>query len=939
MSVKKRKIIIIDGNALVHRSFHALPVTMTTKKGKVVNAVYGFASVLIKALREFKPEYAVLALDKEGPTFRHEKFSEYKAQRERAPKELYEQIPLVKKVAQAFSLPVFEKQGFEADDIIGTIVKKVDKDIERIVVTGDMDSLQLIDNTTKVYTMSRGLSESMLYDQEKVKEKFNLCPSEMVDFKALRGDPSDNIPGIKGIGEKTATNLIRQFGSLDKIYQEIKANPETTQIKTRIKDLLIEQEKEAYLSRELATIKQDLDIDFELEKASWHSFDKNEIVELFSSLEFKSLLPRLNDLDPLAQEEKQDKFLRNQKNFDYILVDSDKKFQEFLGELRKQTFFCFDVETTSASPLLSQLLGISFSWKPRQAYYLSLREKGSSVLNNTKDSPPSLFSRGEAEEPKTHPWLKELKEVFENENIEKIGHNIKFDIRVVERAGIKVGGALFDTMIASYLLNPSSRQHNLDNLVFTELGFEKINKKDLLGSGKDKVSFANLKEEKLSCYSCEDADFTQRLVPGLKKQLQEQGLYDLFKKLEMPLVRVLAQMENNGVKLDSEALKKLSRKVRGKTKDLEKKIWELAGTEFNINSPQQLKEIFFNKLNISTENISKTKTGHSTAASELEKLKDKHEIVPLIQEYREYSKLLNTYIDTLPKIINPKTSRIHTSFNQTVTATGRLSSTDPNLQNIPVRTKVGRGIRRAFVAEGSFKFLSLDYSQIELRLAAHMSGDEKMIKAFKEGQDIHLATAAEINGVSLAEVTKEMRYEAKAINFGILYGQGPFGLAQSADIPYARAKEFIDAYFKIYKKVREFIDSQIDKAKVDGFVETMWGRRRYVPEINSQISAVRSGAERVVINTPLQGSSADMIKEAMLKAHQLLEEEYKNEAKMIIQVHDELLFEVKDSLIEELEGKLKNIMRDIVELKVPIVVDSELGDNWGEMTPFDEKKT
>ena len=927
-------MIVIDGNALIHRSFHALPPTMTTKDGEIVNAVYGFASVLIKSLREFKPDYAVLTLDKEGPTFRHEEYKEYKAQRERAPEDLYKQIPRVKELARAFGLPIYEKQGYEADDLIGTIVDKTDDKTEKIIVTGDLDSLQLVDNTTKVYTMSRGLSESVTYDQSGVREKFDLSPSQMIDYKALRGDPSDNIPGVKGIGEKTATELIKQFGDLDSIYKEIDNNPDTDKIKPKTKKLLQEHREDAYLSRDLATIRREVDIDFDPEEASFKDFDQDKVVEFFSELEFKSLLPRLNELDLSQASEKKDKFERNKNDFNYVLVDTEDKFEEFLGELKKQDSFCFDVETTMAPPLLSDLLGISFSWREGTGYYLDLKDKTTSLSPTPRSGQPDLFETNNSktnENSDIHPWLQKLKPVFEDENIKKIGHNIEFDIRVVERAGFEVKGVYFDTMIASYLLNPGSRQHSLDNLVFTELGFEKISKEDLLGKGKDKIGFNDLDKDKLCYYSCEDADFTYRLVALLKEQLQEYKLYDLFRDLEMPLVKVLAQMENHGIKVDKQALKKLSERVNKKIRDLEKKIWDLAGTQFNINSPQQLKEVLFDKLNISTENISKTKTGYSTAAAELEKLRDRHEIIPLIQEHREYSKLLNTYIETLPEIINPNTGRVHTSFNQTATATGRLSSTDPNLQNMPVRTEIGRDIRKAFIPEKGFQFLSLDYSQIELRLAAHLSGDDKMIRAFKKEQDIHSATAAEIHGVKPEEVTKDMRREAKAINFGILYGQGPYGLAQTADIPYNRAKEFIDAYFQVYSKIREFIDGQIEKAREEGFVETMWGRRRYVPEINSEVPTVRSGAERIAINTPLQGSSADMIKQAMIEVHQLVEKEYKDKAKMLIQVHDELLFEVSEEVLTPVAVAIRDMMIGVAALDVPLQVDVSAGNNWGEL--------
>ena len=502
----------------------------------------------------------------------------------------------------------------------------------------------------------------------------------------------------------------------------------------------------------------------------------------------------------------------------------------------------------------------------------------------------------------------------------------------MKSSGINVANVAFDTMIASYLLNPGTRQHNLDAVTFTELGFEKISKEDLLGKGRDKKNFNEVEAEKLSLYSCEDADFTRRLVNALSKQLREQKMEKLFYEIEMPLVTVLADMEDKGVLLDKNVLVELSREIDKRIKTLEKKIYKLAGIEFNIKSTQQLREILFEKLEISSLNIGKNKTGFSTAADELDKLKDAHPIIRLVQEYRELAKLSSTYADALPDLISKKDGRLHTSFNQTITATGRLSSTEPNLQNIPVRTELGNEIRKAFVACSGCKLLSLDYSQIELRLAAHMSGDKKMIEAFKKGEDIHIATAAAINGVKLEEVTKEMRREAKATNFGILYGQGPHGLSQTADISYDRAREFIANYFKAYQGIKKWVEEVVDEARENGYSETLFGRRRYLPEINSSVVMVKKAAERMAINTPLQGTAADMIKIAMIEIEKMIKKEYKTEdVKMILQVHDELLFEIKSAKVQELSEKIKKIMEEVLKLKVPVVVDANTGDSWGEL--------
>ncbi|NIA18363.1 MAG: DNA polymerase I, partial [Actinobacteria bacterium] len=779
MSKNKKRLIVIDGNALIHRSFHALPPTMTTKKGEMVNAVYGFTTALLKAIKEFKPEYIALTLDKKGPTFRHEEYKEYKATRVKAPDELYAQISRVKEVAKAFGVPIYEMSGLEADDLIGTIVSNVDGDVEKIILTGDLDTLQLVNGHTKVYTMSRGLSDSVTYDGAAVHARYGLAPNQMIDYKALRGDPSDNIPGVRGIGEKTAVELLRQFKVLDNIYKYIeskKAKKQESKIKPRIIELLRTYKKDAYLSKKLATIKCDADIDFKLEDARFGDFDKSEVVKVLSDLEFKSLLPRVQNLDSKIEklndskikEDNQNKFERNKKLFKYSLIDNDKKFKIFLSKLKKQKEFTFDTETSSFDPLTADLLGISFSWKKGEARFVQVKSQKSKV----KSQEDNLFNYNNiaGAEPCSataeNKWLAELRPIFEDGGIKKFGHNIKFDIKVMNSNGVAVRGAEFDTMVASYLLNPGTRQHGLDSVVFTELGFEKISKDDLLGKGRDKITFSEIETEKLCLYSCEDADFTHRLVKKLGEQLKENKLDALFKKLEMPLVPVLAEMENNGIKISSEFLGKIKKEVNGRIKKLEIEIKGAAGMDFNINSTQQLRVVLFEKLEIPSDIVKKTKTGLSTAADELEKLKDMHPIIRLIQEYRELAKLASTYINALPELVNKKTGRLHTSFNQTVTATGRLSSSEPNLQNIPIRTELGREIRKAFIADKGYKLVAFDYSQIELRLAAHMSGDEKMIKAFKEGKDIHTATAAEINGVGIDDVTSQMRREAKAVNFG-----------------------------------------------------------------------------------------------------------------------------------------------------------------------------
>ncbi|MBU0647248.1 MAG: DNA polymerase I [Patescibacteria group bacterium] len=933
---KKKKFIIIDGNALIHRSFHALP-PLTIKSGEMVNAVYGFTTVLLKALREFQPDYIALTLDRKEKTFRHKQYDKYKANRVKAPDELYEQIPKVKEIAKAFNIPIFELAGFEADDLIGTLVKRVDSDVKKIIVTGDLDALQLVDENTEVFTMKHGLTDSVLYDIEAVKQRYNLLPEQMIDFKSLRGDPSDNIPGVKGIGEKTAIDLLQNFKTLEGVYQYVeKEKQPEDKIRPRIVELLKQYKEDAFLSKELATIKCDVQFDFELNDANFGSFDREKVAKLFSNFEFNSLLPRLynlpdNNLDKQSEQtdEIMDKFARNKTMFKYHLINSDDKFEEFFKQLNKQKEFVFDTETSNCDPINAELLGISFSWKTGEAYYIEVKSQKPKVKSL------DLFnynSKTESQNFLDNKWIEKLKPIFEDGEIKKYGHNIKYDIKVITSIGIKAKGTAGDSMIASYLLNPGSRKHNLDIVTFNEFNFQKISKKDLLGDGKDKISFGEVSVDKLYVYSCEDADFTFRLIKKLISKLEKEKLINLFLEIEMPLVEVLAQMEINGIKIDIKFLAQIKEKVDKKIYKLIDKIHQLAGEKFNVNSTQQLRKILFEKLEIPTTGIAKTKTGLSTGADELKKLKDQHPIIILIQEYRELSKLSSTYIEALPKLINEKTGRVHTSFNQSITATGRLSSTEPNLQNIPARTEIGREIRQAFVAEKGYQLLSLDYSQIELRLAAHMSDDKKMIKAFNDNLDIHKATAAAINEIALSEVTAEMRQQAKAINFGILYGQGPHGLSQNANIPYNKAKEFIEQYFKVYQDVKIFIDKTIELAHTQGYVETLFNRRRYLPEINSLALQVKKTAERMAINMPMQGTSADIIKIAMIKVKKMIDEDYLiGDVKMLLQVHDELVFEVKENLVEKAAIKIKNIMEQVVKLKVPLIAEVKVGENWGKM--------
>lgn len=920
MTEKKGKFVIIDGNAIIHRTWHALPPTLTTKKGEVVNAVYGFTSILLKVLKDLRPTSLAVAFDLKGPTFRHEEYREYKATREKKPDELYEQIPKIKKILGAFHIPILEKEGFEADDIIATLTEKFKHSplVQKIViVTGDMDTFQLVDETTEVVAMHKGISDTLTYTPERIQERFGgLTPQQLVDFKALRGDPSDNIPGVRGIGEKTAIQLLKAFHTLEDIYKNI----DSPKISPRYRELLKKYKQDAFLSKKLVQLKKNVPLKIDLKKCAVRPYDREAVIKLFQELEFRSLLSRLPEMP--TERHNSTTGAKTQAALDfgentaparpravengsavYQLVDTDEKFSQFLKELKKQKTFAFDIETSGFDPLWSKVLGVGFSWREKSAFYVPAK--------------PS--------------WILKLKPVFENPHTQKIGQNMKFDIEGLLTLGINVSGKLFDTMIASYLLRPGTRQHSLSAQVFSEFGYQMQPIEDLIGKkGKKQLSLAEVDVKRVAEYCCEDADFTFRLVKPLMKRLKETNHLSLFEKIEMPLIPILVEMEKNGVKIDVLFFHNMSSSLGRKIALLEKKIYSLAKREFNIASPIQLKEVLFHVLKIPTEGIHRTKTGISSASDELEKLKDKHPIIPLIQRHRELTKLKSTYLDALPKLVRPETGRVHTSFNQTITATGRLSSSRPNLQNIPVRTDLGQKIRRGFVAEQGCLLLSADYSQIELRIAASLANEKTMLESFQKGEDIHAKTAAEINRVPLERVTPAMRRAAKAVNFGILYGMGAQGLSAREGISLAEARAFIEKYFSLYKNIQRWIEKTKDEAKKRGYVETLFGRRRYLPDIHSNIPQIRSAAERMAVNHPIQGTAADIIKLAMIEVHNTLPQ-FSKEAKIILQVHDELLFEVPKAQARKLAERIKNIMEKVSPTTLPVEVNIKIGKNWEEM--------
>ena len=934
MSNQKKKFVLIDSNALIHRGFHALPPTMTTKAGEVVNAVYGFALVFLNVLAKLKPDYIAACFDLAAPTFRHKASDLYKAHRVKGADELYAQIPRVKELLHAFNIPIFEKKGFEADDLIGTLARQIEqknKDIQSIIVTGDLDTLQLVDDHTHVYTLRKGVKDTMLYNKKMVQERYDgLAPEQLPDFKGLAGDASDNIPGVYKVGEKSAIQILKAFYSIENLYAFLDEHPKEERLKYKnleLKGKLLENlrkyKKDAFLSKKLGMIVQDVSLKLDLQKCILVDFDRQKVLNLFRDLEFQSLIAKV----PQSKESAMNVVAGSGENLkrrdrDYRIVKGYDELNNLVVQLQKvKEGFCIDTETTSERPMLAELVGISICFKVGQAFYIPVRYQDQEILYNGKSA------------------LEILKPVLIDKNLAKIGHNLKYDYIVLARCGVKMQGISFDTMLASYLLSPGSRAHSLDALSFNLLGYEKIKTEALIGKGKGQITMNLVNLSKIAEYACEDADMAFRLKPILEKEVRLEKLERLFLDVEMPLVEILAEMEMNGIRINQHYLKDLDWEINVKIRVLQKRIYNQAGQEFNINSTRELEQILFHKLGLSTLGIKRTKTGYSTAAEELGKLRAKHPIIDLISKYRELYKLRSTYVETLPRLVNPQTHRVHTSFNQTVTATGRLSSSDPNLQNIPIRTKLGNSIRRAFVPEKGYSLLALDYSQIDLRVVAHLSGDTQLVAAFQDDQDIHAATAAKIYNVNIEDVTPRMRRAAKAINFGLIYGMSAYGLAQSLKISREQAQEFIESYLGNYPSLEEYVQKVIRFAKKHGYVQTLLGRRRLLPEINSSQAQIVRAAERMAINMPSQGMTADILKMAMIAVHKAMpRDKDAQECRLLLQVYDDLLLEIKTEKVKFWARKFKKIMEAIYKLKVPLKVEVSIGKNWGEMKEMKNSK-
>ncbi|MBN2030508.1 DNA polymerase I [bacterium] len=909
---EQNQLFLLDGTALAYRSYFAfIRSPLINSKGVNTSGVFGFTNTLIKIIKENNPDLIACAFDTSAPTFRHKTFLEYKATRQKMPDELAEQLPMIRQIVEAFNIPLIEVEGFEADDVMGTLAKQAEaKGIITFLVTGDKDFMQLVSDRVKMYSLSKGGrgNESLIVGPEGVVEKMGVKPEQVIDLLGLTGDSSDNVPGVPGIGPKTAKELIEIFGSLEALLNKADKIP-----RQRIREMVLSHKDQALLSKKLVTICTDVPLNLKISDLKISPFNREKVVSLFQELEFASLLTELPEHGEKADSVREYRTMTELKALDHLIA-----------ELTSASLFSLDLETTALDPISAEIIGFSFSWKEREAVYLPVTFPGA-------DDSGDLFGSQGKERLAT--ILEKMKPLLENPSIRKCGQNIKYDMLVLRRHGIDLQGIEFDTMVAAYLINPSARQFGIDALALEYLHMRKIPTQSLIGTGKNQISMAEVELEKVAEYACEDADVAFRLRSILSPQLIENQLDHLFREVEMPLVRVLTEMEDNGVAIDRALLEKMSTQMEKEIDRIKEEIYEIAGEQFNVNSTQQLGTILFERLKVhellGKRRPRRTKTGYATDIRTLEFFSI-HPLPRKMLDYRQLMKLHSTYVIALPKLINPVTNRIHTSFNQTVTATGRLSTSDPNLQNIPIRTELGKEIRRAFIAEQKDGvILSADYSQIELRIMAHLSGDETLLEAFKKGEDVHKRTAVEIFNIPESEITEEHRRQAKTINFGIMYGMGIYGLAQRLAISQEEAQQFITAYFARYPKVNAYIAQMIGDAHQNGFVTTLLNRRRYLPELKSENRNVREFGERTAINTPIQGTAADLIKVAMIRiAEHLRKEKWKS--KMILQIHDELIFEVPKGELEALSDMVKREMEGAIKLSVPIKVDIGWGKNWYE---------
>ncbi len=955
---KRKSLYLIDGHALAYRTYFALTgmggggdreaSRWVTKSGEPTAGTYGFTSVLIKIMEQDRPDYLAVSFDT-GRTFRDDLYAEYKGTRAKMPDELSVQIDRLYDVAAAFNIPILTAEGYEADDVLGTVARRAAAEgVDVKIVTGDRDLLQLADKRITINLAGQKLSEAVDYGPEEVKAKYGLTPRQYIDFKALDGDKSDNIPGVAGVGEKTAAELLQQYGSLDKIYKNLDKIP------ARFKNKLEAGKTQAYLSQKLSAIVTGVPVEFDLEACRAGNFDRERVVKLFQTLEFNSLLRRVDQLErgQPAEGSRQSAGGGSQLALfgaeaavmaapvregptKVTLVNDAAGLAALVKALNAAPFITFDVETTSTDPMRADLVGIALCVKEGEGYYIPVGHKAE--IGELEIASPNLQS------PITHyqlpleTVLTALHKPLTNPRLPKYGHNVKYDYAVLARLGLRVAPLAFDTMIAEWLADPGSHSLGLKKLAFVRLGIEMTEIKELLGSGKKQITMERTPIAQAAPYAAADVDMTTRLVSLLRKELEEKQQRRLFDELEMPLIPVLAEMEMTGVALNTDELAEMSKELEKQLTRIEKDIYRLVGYEFNVNSTQQLAEALFDKLQLKPADRSrKTAAGkYSTAADVLEDMRGQHPVIEKILEQREIAKLKSTYVDALPEAVNPATGRVHTSYNQAGSVTGRLASSEPNLQNIPIRTELGRRVRKAFVAARGQRLLAADYSQIELRLAAHMAQDQTMLQAFRSGEDIHTATMAAILGVPLEKVTKEQRRQAKSINFGLLYGMGAFALSRQTGLTLAEAEDFVKNYFDRFPGVKRYLDETKRLAAERGYVETLLGRRRYFPGLaqpsgSREAAIARARLEREAINAPIQGTAADIIKLAMLRLPAALAQAGLS-ARMLLQVHDELVFECPTAEVAATARVVRDVMGSAFPLDIPLGVEVRSGKNWEEM--------
>ena len=903
-----KRLMIIDGHAFIFRAYYAFAnADLRNPDGEPTGALFGFFRMLFKLLNDFKPSHIAITFDPGKKLERNKVFEDYKANRKPMPEELKPQLQKTMEFVKKLGFPLLVEDGHEADDIIGTLCTNYKNDFNEILIfSGDKDLYQLLDKNIFLFRGKKGVTEFVKIDSDWVKSELGILPLQITDYMGLTGDTSDNIPGVKGIGDKGASKLINEFGNLEGIYNSL-AQIKNPSMKTKLES----NRENAFLSRQLATLKTDIHLSFAIADLVTPDYRDETKITIFKDYGLNALFKDLagKTEETQATNEPETKSIHSEKH-KYNAITTSAELDKVIKIIASSEILSVDTETTSENPMFAKLLGISLALKPQQAWYIPVQDD-------------SLFNSGLTKQE----VISKLKPVLENNKIKKLGQNIKYDMNVLAAEGIHIQPVYFDTMIASYVINPSSRRHNMDDMALDFLGYNTIKYSDITGTGKNKKNLSEIAPENVTDYACEDADITLQLYHNLKDKLKNSGQEDIYYKTEIPLINVLSSMETKGVKIDPEYFRQLSGKFAKKIQTLENSIHKYAEREFNIASTKELQNVLFEKLGLPA--VKKTKTGFSTDHSVLEELQGYHPIIDDLLTHRKFTKLKSTYIDSLPSLIHPDTGRIHTSYNQTIAATGRLSSTNPNLQNIPIKDEEGRMIRKGFIAEEGFELLSLDYSQIELRIMAHFSQDKNMLQAYRNGRDIHKQTAVAIFNVAEKDVTAEMRNHAKIVNFSVIYGTTFFGLSQNMKISRQEAKEFIERYFTEYSGVKNYMEQVVSQCQKNGYVETISGRKRFIPDINSKNKQIQEAAKRIAINSPIQGTSADMIKIAMIKIQEKIIKK-KFRSSLIMQVHDELVFEVHPGEKDEIFALAKKEMEQAIKLDVPVVVEGNFGLNWEE---------